>query len=383
MVTRQELFAYYQSYAEKNKEEIDNKKTRQPLLKTYAIETFDMNMNFGLSHSDLFEVDKKFTVRQEDDNLYSLSKQSNLVGYLEKINDRFWLLFTTNKTNTTDPLVSSLIKSSVYLDNMWISGIVFNMYWNLISNSYDTNRFIKMSFEYCNLFNKNDDLFNETNKTLFNIVEKKTVIERILPQFKQLLPSFLSMSSLRFPSPDGPGGNDVYSMGKITNRSDDFWSYRSQVIEICNSYKKITEVMEKESWFNIERNIISQDHRFTTITGSPITIFFNKPLPSDIFNKFIRTVFHNKQGPFRLWGNPIQSGPSLYHIYGIDMHLWQEIYLELSPTQFTIILPKGTCGNTIHRLISNIQRYLHPSIDIYIGNLCFTTICKEIILGGD
>ncbi|MCK4419840.1 hypothetical protein KAV79_08540, partial [Candidatus Aerophobetes bacterium] len=55
--------------------------------------------------------------------------------------------------------------------------------------------------------------------------------------------------------------------------------------------------------------------------------------------------------------------------YGVDRHLWKPIFLELTDKYLTAIVPKGTCGNTIHRLICNIQRYIDPAAKAYIGDM--------------
>ena len=70
--------------------------------------------------------------------------------------------------------------------------------------------------------------------------------------------------------------------------------------------------------------------------------------------------------------SPLESLASLsvndnkVHIYGTDIHLWQKVLLELSREEFVVILPTGTCGNTIHRLVTNIQRYLDPGVSVLL-----------------
>jgi hypothetical protein len=51
---------------------------------------------------------------------------------------------------------------------------------------------------------------------------------------------------------------------------------------------------------------------------------------------------------------------------------WQPISLELSATRVVALLPKGTCGNTFHRLVTNVQRHVCPKIDVWLG-ACLST----------
>ena len=80
---------------------------------------------------------------------------------------------------------------------------------------------------------------------------------------------------------------------------------------------------------------------------------------------------------FRLWGNPIRLGPKKVHVYGVDKHLWQPIFLEITDKHIVAIIPKGTCGNTVHRLVSNIQIYLDPAAEVTLGNKSYREIAKD------
>jgi hypothetical protein len=75
-----------------------------------------------------------------------------------------------------------------------------------------------------------------------------------------------------------------------------------------------------------------------------------------------------KRNAFKLWGNPIRLGPTKVHVYGADRHLWQPIHIELTAQGVVAVLPEGTCGNTFHRLVANIQRFVCPKIEAWLGS---------------
>jgi hypothetical protein len=81
-----------------------------------------------------------------------------------------------------------------------------------------------------------------------------------------------------------------------------------------------------------------------------------------------------KKNLFRLWGDPIQLGPTKVHMYGADRHLWQPINIEFTSKGVVAILPQGTCGNTFHRLVTNIQRYVSPDIEAWLGSKPFQSL---------
>jgi hypothetical protein len=42
------------------------------------------------------------------------------------------------------------------------------------------------------------------------------------------------------------------------------------------------------------------------------------------------------------------------------------------------ILPQGTCGNTFHRLVTNIQRYVCPNIEAWLGSKPFQALADAM-----
>ena len=89
-----------------------------------------------------------------------------------------------------------------------------------------------------------------------------------------------------------------------------------------------------------------------------------------------------RRGRFRLWGNPIHVGPSHIHVYGVDRHLWQPVYLEFTRRHVVAVLPKGTCGNTVHRLVTNVQRFVDPAVKAWIGDEEYATIIQRSFTSG-
>ena len=101
--------------------------------------------------------------------------------------------------------------------------------------------------------------------------------------------------------------------------------------------------------------------------GMPLLIKFSQELDITTFERWIAAL-RRKNNRFRLWGNPIYRGPGKVHIYAVDNHLWQPVDLEITTGHLYAMLPSGTCGNTIHRLVANIQQFIDPKLETYIGD---------------
>ena len=63
-----------------------------------------------------------------------------------------------------------------------------------------------------------------------------------------------------------------------------------------------------------------------------------------------------------------RGGHRLNYVVAIDRHLWQPFLLEVTSQHLLAVLPHGTCGNTVHRLVTNVQRELAPTAKAWLGS---------------
>ncbi|WP_157040920.1 hypothetical protein [Roseiflexus sp. RS-1] len=185
-----------------------------------------------------------------------------------------------------------------------------------------------------------------------------------------------AISQLRFPSPVGKGGHDFYDNGRVTNRSESFRDHRSHLLFVVRIYEKLLKLTEQHAWYGIQESV-DVPGGFRRLVGAPVTIHFQEPLTQEVFDHWIKATFERRRNKFRLWGHPIRLGPTKVHVYGVDRHLWQPLFLELTTQGLVAILPRGTCGNTVHRLVTNVQRYLDPGATAFIGDIHYTSMVEK------
>ena len=102
----------------------------------------------------------------------------------------------------------------------------------------------------------------------------------------------------------------------------------------------------------------------------PIGIRFSRPIPD--LPAFCEELFSSR-APFRLWGQPaITEDEAL--VEAVDLHVGQRIGIELGHDWMRVYLHAGSCGNTVARLISNLQTRFdgaltltHPSLQDAAG----------------
>ncbi len=386
--SRDELFKYFNKHSSEKKDELDRRKTRSPLLKSYTIETS------ANSDREIFikEIGSFFDISELKGHILELEnddeneKESNKpIGWLEPVSDRYYIIYSTQKSDYIKKIVEKLIKESPLLDSLWLADSMYYSLFNYIKTNFSDYRFTRMKMDY------NTDLkwkldkkikdraepgeleeifedlkISETNHDLV-FSEQIKVMDELLPQLRDmnLLHAAKSISMLRIPGNSG-GGIDIYNNGKATNRSRSFIDFRNNLNFIIKVYSNLNKLIEEKTW--IRQKYYNFKSSGITIKGSPVIIDFKDDLDMNTFRNFIIKIFEKQNSKFKLWGEPIQLSERKFHVYGLDLHLWQEIFLELTPGLFILVLPEGVCGNTVNRFITNIQQFLEPDFFVYIGD---------------
>ncbi len=393
--SREEIFDYLDAYAFKRKEEVDHRKLALGLIKSYVLETspsYQSSLDVaGLLHGTGWQ---SFPV--EEGNIQVLYDREGQWGFIDPISPRYLMLHTYRQTDQADAAVTKWVHGTAQLDSIWLAGDYFSVLWDTIILPQMPDRFVSFKFEHLARFESNQDQFEDTDgeesedwnaEEIFerrastsSITEQARRIEQFLPSLQSSHPAFKAIKMLRLPAVETRGGYEFWSWGKVTHRSPNFREGREQIMSVTQLYAQATKIIEKLLWLQLE-HVALKDGEGITLRGAPLILEFSQPLPSESFRNLIEVTFERTQGPLRLWGNPIWLGDKKVHVYGIDLHLWQRIYLEITPRRIVAILPEGTCGNTVHRLMTNIQRYVDPGVKMSVGDVDYSTLIRDVLLG--
>ena len=90
------------------------------------------------------------------------------------------------------------------------------------------------------------------------------------------------------------------------------------------------------------------------IKGKTIDVTFKKPIPD--LQLFISRVFSAAK-PFRLWGLESRLEDGYFDVLGTDLHTGDSMNFEITKDFMRIYLSEGSCGNTVLRLLTNLQQY--------------------------
>ena len=313
----------------------------------------------------------QFAFSHIDDNLLTVRSMHEDLPWalVETEHTRFPVLYTALPPHEADVRLSALQADTSQLDRTWFSSTMYRNLWDRVRNTHSLHRFSSMTFEHEQFFAKHTNGHDTDAPPVERRRARIKVTERLNNLHDSVLPwsdkysALSSIVQMRIPAP-GRGGYDVYHDGRVTNRSDSVALFREEIRDLALFYDKATRAIEEQLW-----PISTSDTETPDLAlGTPLIIRFSEPLTDGVFLRWTRT-FRRKNNRFRLWGQPIMRGPQKVHIYAVDNLLWQTIDLEITPTHVIALLSQGTCGNTVHRLVTAIQRFVDPAVEVTLGNL--------------
>lgn len=348
---------------------------------------------------ELHRVDESFwVVRALVETPGNQQPSLEVVGYLETYDSRFFAFYTAERADAARKLVNRWITHSSDLDSTWFSSQLLQVLWDKDVRHRGDHRFTKLVFKYDSIFempedatlSEVDDAIDgdeasepdpsdentdvERRSARFEMGDRIGRVSRSLAALQSEYDPLHALYSLRFPSQTGAGSHDLYQHGQITNRSGGFLDHRNTVRYFHKLYDEVLRQTEEVAWATNQQQVGGPNLR---LKGVPLMVRFHESLNKATFDRWVSLAFQ-KRNRFRLWGDPIRLGPTKIHAYGADRHLWQPINLEMTERGLTAILPQGTCGNTFHRLVTNIQRFVSPKIDAWVGSKPFADLLTTL-----
>lgn len=307
-----------------------------------------------------------------------IDKQGNGLALLEQVQHRYIIFYTLLPSATSDQLVRKMVATNPMLDHLWLSSENFWSLWSYVRQVNSGSRYGKISFEHESVFESPDEpgdtsrFGNERRASRFTMVDTLDEIARQIGPLSASYAPLASVTHLRIPSPSG-GGHELYYDGKVTNRSGSFLDHRSSLLYVIQLYSSLTQKVEEALW--VAGRPVSGDG--LRLDGAVAELVFNDDLDEGVFRRWMMNLFNNRRNRFRISGYETWLSDRKVQANAMDQHLWQPFLMEATPRRFVAILPTGTCGNTINRLVSNVQRMVDPRVSAYIGDVEYSTLLPD------
>lgn len=138
-----------------------------------------------------------------------------------------------------------------------------------------------------------------------------------------------------------------------------FALHQQVVSEVVSRYRTLVEAAESLA-FGFSPLTHDEAHEGgARLQGGPIELCFSRPIPSVV--RLVASLVSSRE-PFRLWGIPEFHGENYAVVDAVDLHVGTQLRLELGPQMVRVQLRAGGCGNSVARLIANLQHHVDGSI---------------------
>ena len=352
------------------------------LLKTYMLETVRNEYRHRSIHESFPE---EISLEVLDESLFrvrdNIKHGGRVVGLLEMLDDRYPVFYTTMQSIYSDRWIRQNVDKAPWLDRIWLSSQILSDIWEHVRTVHHPNRSIRLSFEHEAKYEPSNELFaldidnefydkedtaspiiDERIKSKLHLNEKIGVLNDVLPKLIKSYDPLNSLIQLQIPA-RGKGGHLLNYDGKVTNRSSSFIEHRASISGIIKSYGRVTSRAEERLWLKTSP-VGDSGFRFD---GAPVLIQFDEKLSEETFERLISRGLQYRNSKLRIGGYIHRRGKTKIHMSAIDRHLWQPFIMEVTANHILALLPEGTCGNSIHRLVTNVQRYIAPKIRVWLG----------------
>ncbi len=269
ITTREKMIRYLDGYSAERMEELDERRTKRPLVKSYMLEhTGDTG-----EQKKVTEILGGLRVKTEqiDENLYRiLDTRENIeyMGFLEILTPRYFVFYTLYPSDKANRWVKNLVFNSAELDHVWLSGLTFNVLWERVSQLSKPNRYVTIVFVHESIYQVDSGIYEEDEEeeevslsldegdvieiverreSKFKLVDRISIVKESLSKLQTDYSPLYAISQLRFPSPVGRGGHDFYDNGKVTNRSGKFRDHRNHILYVQRIYDELMKITQEKS----------------------------------------------------------------------------------------------------------------------------------------
>lgn len=164
----------------------------------------------------------------------------------------------------------------------------------------------------------------------------------------------LSLDAIQVALDDGIGGvmnEAVNRKGAFAASGHSLDTHLQFVRSVVGRYSDFVELLETKAigWDVFDQDL---DDGGGTLSGGPVGIRFTEPVTD--LARFVDMLFTSRE-PFRLWGVPRIGDDGVAEVEAVDLHVGQRLRMDIGATWMRVYLERGSCGNTVARLITNLQ----------------------------
>jgi len=273
------------------------------------------------------------------------------VLWVDQLDPRFWRLHTDSGHSTVFPLLREWVGSRADLDWMWLPSEHLRRVWpGAVSPR------VRTDFRGGSLVGAGAIARDVRLQLQGADAERLLSLIANIPEYHAAL-SFEGVQTEVSDPHFGSIREAVNRMGRFAASGDSPELHLQFVNTVTDRYKRLVELCEARAirWRSFEGS-----DGGGTLSGSPIVIVFSREVED--LGGFADELTSSRE-PFRLWGVASVSR-GVAEIEAVDLHIGQPLQIDVGSRWMRIYLQEGTCGNTVARLISNLQHRFDGALTV-------------------
>jgi len=292
-----------------------------------------------------------FHVRTDDGNFW-----------VDQLDPRFWSFHTNMRSDKASTIINRWVSAHRDLDRMWLPSEHLRKAW-----PGSIPRRVRTDFRGKALLGSagadTEDLQLQMSgrnaEAFLEFIEKSAYASAF---------SYDGIE-MNISDPDfGVAREAVNRKGKFAVSGDSFALHTQFVGSVVSRYSSLVRLCEEKAigWSPFETGDGGGG-----FDGGPITVMFSRPITDQ--QAFLSELF-SARAPFRLWGIPEIASDGTAEVEAVDLHVGQRLRLDIGTEWMRIYLESGGCGNTVARMVCNLQhrfdaalKMMDPELDEAIG----------------
>ena len=300
----------------------------------------------------LGEVFGKSAVRATDD-VHLHEVQAVEASYVvDTIDGRFWSLHTSDPASAARRPINAAVSRRHDLDYVWLPSSHLRTIERHGRTKFVSSDFRAGQFRPANtVHNLSFRARGGTSQQLLDAISQ-------LPDYTYAL----SLDRVGLLAEDdllGSVEEAVSRMAVFLARGQSFALHQQVVAGTVERYRRLVEAAEALALGFDPIHDADSAPLGGRLSGGPIELRFSQPLAD--FDGFLAQLLSSR-APFRLWGLIDDYTERYAEIEAVDLHVGGRIRIEATPDMVRVLLRRGGCGNTIARLVSNLQHHVDGNL---------------------
>jgi len=267
---------------------------------------------------------------------------------------RFWLVHVAGPSTWADELVASNVRRATDLDWCWLPMSHLDA-----MQALGRTRWFKSDFE-------GDELLGDHSEGARRLkVQLEGRDADRLRRYIAELPEYRTANSLTGLAVDvensvGTVREAAHYRGSFKVAGDSFDAHQLFLGAVVSRYASSVRRVEAMAGIRWER-AGETGRRFV---GGVIEIKVNTRILDRM--TFAEQLLSARE-PFRLWGIPTAVGEDIVEAEAVDLHIGKAFRLDILESSLRLYLDAGVCGNTVFRLLANLQHRYDATATAWLG----------------